>query len=249
VRDGLATAPSTHYDLVLANPPFGKKSSITMVGADGNGSNDGDLAVSRPDFWATTSNKQLNFVQHIVRMLKIGGAAAVVVPDNVLFEGGAGAKIRERLMHECDLHTILRLPTGLFYAQGVKANVLFFERKAASEKPWTKDVWVYDFRTNANFTLKTRQLQRSDLDSFVEVYNPGDRSKRVESEQFKKWSYDEISKRSGFNLDIWASVKDDSLTDAASLLPPDEIARQIVERLSSALEKFQLVAAELQTND
>jgi type I restriction enzyme M protein len=246
VRDGLATPPSTHFDLVLANPPFGKKSSITMVGADGNGSSDGDLAVSRPDFWATTSNKQLNFLQHIVRMLKINGSAAVVLPDNVLFEGGAGAKIRERLMHECAVHTILRLPTGLFYAQGVKANVVFFERKAASEKPWTKDVWVYDFRTNQNFTLKTRQLKRSDLDSFVTAYSPGDRSKRVESEQFKRWSYEEIAKRPGFNLDIWASVKDESLTDAASLLPPDEIAAQIVERLSSALEKFQAVAAELQ---
>ena len=124
--------------------------------------------MSRPDFWATTSNKQLNFLQHIVRMLKIGGRAAVVLPDNVLFEGGAGEKIRRRLLHECDVHTILRLPTGLFYAQGVKANVLFFERKAASETPWTKKVWVYDFRTNANFTLKTRQLKRADLDAFVD---------------------------------------------------------------------------------
>jgi type I restriction enzyme M protein len=148
-------------------------------------------------------------------------------------------------MYECDLHTILRLPTGLFYAQGVKANVLFFDRKAASETPWTKDIWVYDFRTNQNFTLKTRQLKRSDLDGFVEAFSAEDRSKRVESEQFKRWSYEEIAKRSAFNLDIWASVKDESLTDAASLLPPDEIAAQIVERLSSALEKFQLVAEEL----
>jgi type I restriction enzyme M protein len=245
VRDGLATPPSKHYDMVLANPPFGKKSSITMVGADGNGSSDGALNVSRPDFWATTSNKQLNFVQHIVRMLKINGSAAVVLPDNVLFEGGAGAKIRERLMHECDLHTILRLPTGLFYAQGVKANVLFFERKAASEKPWTKAVWVYDLRTNQNFTLKTRQLKRSDLDGFVAAYAGQDRSSRVETDEFKEWRYEDIAKRAGFSLDLWASLKDDSLTDAASLLPPDEIAAQIVERLSSALEKFQVVAAEL----
>ena len=249
VRDGLATPPSTHYDMVLANPPFGKKSSITMVGADGNGSGDSELAVSRPDFWATTSNKQLNFVQHIVRMLKIGGSAAVVVPDSVLFEAGAGAKIRERLMHECDLHTILRLPTGLFYAQGVKANVLFFERKSAAETPWTKEVWIYDFRTNKNFTLKTRQMKRSDLDGFVEAYCAEDRSKRIESEEFQRWSYDDIAQRPGFNLDIWASVKDDSLTDASGLLPPDEVAAQIVERLSSALQKFQLVAAELQSSE
>jgi type I restriction enzyme M protein len=181
-------------------------------------------------------------------MLKIGGSAAVVLPDNVLFEGGAGAKIRERLLHECDLHTILRLPTGLFYAQGVKANVLFFVRKAASDTPWTKAVWVYDFRTNQNFTLKTRQMKRSDLDDFVAAYCPEDRSKRGESEQFKRWSYEDIAKRPSFNLDIWASVKDESLTDAASLLPPDEIAAQIVERLSSALEKFELVAEELQAS-
>jgi type I restriction enzyme M protein len=245
VRDGLATPPSTHYDMVLANPPFGSKSSIKMVGADGKAASNGDVAVSRPDFWATTSNKQLNFLQHIVRMLKIGGTAAVVLPDNVLFEGGAGAKIRERLMHECVLHTILRLPTGLFYAQGVKANVLFFGRKPASESPATKEVWVYDFRTNQNFTLKTRQLKRSDLDGFVEAYATADCSNRVESNQFKRWSYEEIAKRDGFNLDLWASVKDESVTDAASLLPPDEIAAQIVERLSSALEKFQLVADEL----
>jgi type I restriction enzyme M protein len=245
VRDGLATSPSTHFDMVLANPPFGSKSSIKMVGADGKGSSNGEVAVSRPDFWATTSNKQLNFLQHIVRMLKIGGSAAVVLPDNVLFEAGAGAKIRERLMHECDLHTILRLPTGLFYAQGVKANVLFFDRKAASETPATREVWVYDFRTNQNFTLKTRQLKRSDLDGFVDAYCPGDRSKRVESDHFKRWGYGDITKRDSFNLDIWADVRDGSVTDAASLLPPGEIAAQIVERLSSALEKFQFVVAEL----
>jgi type I restriction enzyme M protein len=207
----------------------------------------GDLAVSRPDFWATTSNKQLNFLQHIVRTIHIGGRAAVVLPDNVLFESGAGEKIRRRLLHECDVHTILRLPTGLFYAQGVKANVVFFERKPASETPWTKTTWVYDLRTNQNFTLKTRQLKRSDLDDFVAQYRADDRRERIETENFKPWSYDEIAARTGFNLDIWASVKDESLTDAASLLPPEEIAGMIVERLQSALSRFENVAAQLQT--
>ena len=249
VRDALATPPAVHYDMVLANPPFGKKSSITMVGADGKESSNGDLAVSRPDFWATTSNKQLNFVQHIVRMLKMHGSAAVVVPDNVLFEGGAGEKIRRRLLHECSVHTILRLPTGIFYAQGVKANVLFFERKPASEEPWTKTVWVYDFRTNQNFTLKTRQLKRSDLDEFVAAYKPGRIGERVESEQFKPWTYEELAARPSFSLDLWASLKDLSLTDAASLLHPAEIAAQIVERLSSALERFEGVASELESGD
>jgi type I restriction enzyme M protein len=245
VRDGLVTPPAVHYDMVLANPPFGKKSSLTMVGADGKESSNGDLAVARPDFWATTSNKQLNFVQHIVRMLRMQGAAAVVVPDNVLFEGGAGEKIRRRLLHECNVHTILRLPTGIFYAQGVKANVLFFERKPASQTPWTKTVWVYDFRTNQRFTLKTRQLKRTDLDEFVSAYKPGKIGERIESERFKAWAYDEIASRPGFTLDLWASVKDTALSDGASLLPPAEIAAQIVERLNAALERFEHVAVEL----
>jgi type I restriction enzyme M protein len=111
--------------------------------------------IRRDDFWASTSNKQLNFLQHVKSLLKIHGRAAIVVPDNVLFEDGAGETIRRKLLHECDVHTLLRLPTGIFYAQGVKANVLFFNRKPASETPWTKTLWIYDFRTNQHFTLKT----------------------------------------------------------------------------------------------
>jgi type I restriction enzyme M protein len=243
-RDSLSTAPATHVEMVLANPPFGKKSSITHVAAEGNDSN-GDLAVSRPDFWASTSNKQLNFLQHIVRMLKINGSAAVVVPDNVLFEGGAGEKIRRRLLHECEVHTLLRLPTGLFYAQGVKANVLFFWRRAASETPSTKTVWVYDFRTNQNFTLKTRQMKRSDLNDFAAQYRPGKLLERVETENFRPWTYEAIAARPGVNLDIGASVKDTSIVDTATLAPPDEIAAQIVERLSVALARFEAVQARL----
>jgi type I restriction enzyme M protein len=134
--------------------------------------------IERDDFWATTSNKQLNFVQHIKTLLKIHGRAAVVLPDNVLFEGGAGETIRKKLLHECDVHTLLRLPTGLFYAQGVKANVLFFEKKPASETPWTKQLWIYDLRTNKHFTLKTNPLTRADLNEFVALYNPADRPQR-----------------------------------------------------------------------
>ena len=105
-------------------------------------------------------------------LLKIHGRAAIVVPDNVLFEGGAGETVRRKLLHECDVHTLLRLPTGVFYAQGVKANVLFFDRKPASETPWTKKLWIYDFRTNEHFTLKTNPLKREDLDDFVACYRP-----------------------------------------------------------------------------
>ncbi|MCD6030812.1 MAG: methylase, partial [Thermomicrobiales bacterium] len=133
------------------------------IGEDGTQERE-TLTVVREDFWATTSNKQLNFVQHIKSLLAIPGRAAVVVPDNVLFEGGAGETVRRKLLHDFDVHTLLRLPTGIFYAQGVKANVLFFDRKPASATPWTTDLWIYDLRTNKNFTLKTNPLRRSDLD-------------------------------------------------------------------------------------
>ena len=182
-------------------------------------------------------------------MLKINGKAAVVLPDNVLFEGGVGEKVRRQLLHECDVHTILRLPTGLFYAQGVKANVLFFKRHAASETPATNTVWVYDLRTNQNFTLKTRQLKRADLDDFVAQFRPGRLEERVETENFKPWKYEEVDARPGFNLDIGASVKDTSIVDASSLAPPSEIAAAIVERLTSALERFEAVRTELAAAD
>jgi len=134
VDDALKADPGVRFDMVLTNPPFGRKSSVTVVGADGEARRE-DLTVVRDDFWATTSNKQLNFVQHVKSLLTINGRAAVVVPDNVLFEGGAGETIRRKLLRECDLYTLLRLPTGIFYAGGVKANVLFFDRKPPSERP------------------------------------------------------------------------------------------------------------------
>ena len=129
VGDALAADPGERLEVVLANPPFGKKSSTVIVGEDGRTSTEKDT-IERDDFWATTSNKQLNFVQHIKTLLATHGRAAVVLPDNVLFEGGAGETIRKKLLHECNVHTLLRLPTGLFYAQGAKANVVFFERRA-----------------------------------------------------------------------------------------------------------------------
>ena len=162
---------------MLTNPPFGKKSSTTIVGEEGKVSKERDI-VERGDFWTTTSNKQLNFVQHVKTLLKQNGRAAVVVPDNVLFEGGAGETIRRKLLHECDVHTLLRLPTGLFYAQGVKANVLFFDKNPAGETPWTKRLWIYDLRTNMHFTLKTNPLKREDLDEFVKCYHAENRHER-----------------------------------------------------------------------
>ena len=200
--------------------------------------------MEREDFWATTKNKQLNFLQHVRSILKINGRAAIVVPDNVLFEGGAGETIRRRLLHECDVHTLLRLPTGIFYAQGVKANVLFFDRKPASETPWTKTLWIYDLRTNKHFTLKTKQMTRADLDDFVACYNPANRYERQETERFQAFSYEEIIKRDKVNLDItW--LRDESVEDAASLPEPETLAEEIVEDLQMALEQFAAISADL----
>jgi len=167
--DSLRGDPGTRFDLVLTNPPFGKKSSVMVVNASGDQEREA-LTVVRDDFWASTSNKQLNFLQHVKTLLKVPGRAAVVVPDNVLFEGGAGETIRRKLLHECDVHTLLRLHTGIFYAQGVKANVLFFDRKPASATPWTQALWIYDLRTNMHLTLKTNPPTRSDLADFVTCY-------------------------------------------------------------------------------
>jgi type I restriction enzyme M protein len=244
VKDALLQEPSQKVDVVLANPPFGKKSSVTVIGEDGSVSSEVETIV-RDDFWATTSNKQLNFLQHIRSMLRIGGRAAVVVPDNVLFEGGAGETIRRRLLHECSVHTLLRLPTGIFYAQGVKANVLFFVRKPASAAPQTKHLWVYDLRTNQRFTLKTRPLKKADLQPFIDAYRTGALGQRQEAENFKRYSYEELAERPGFNLDIWANVTDDSLTDPAHLPAPEVIAAQIVEDATAGIEAFAAGAAEL----
>ena len=246
VQDSLIAPPAERWSVVLSNPPFGTKSAVTMIGADGGKVRE-DRAIERQDFVTTTSNKQLNFVQHIATILDINGRAAVVVPDNVLFEGGAGETIRRRLLRDFDVHTMLRLPTGIFYAQGVKANVLFFQKKVASESNWTKRLWVYDLRTNKHFTLKQRPLTRSDLDEFVEVYLPGrPASEREERERWRSFSYEEIIARDKTNLDIsW--LKDDTLEDLDELPSPDVIAREIVEELTAALEEFGAVAISLES--
>jgi type I restriction enzyme M protein len=246
VGDSLAAKDSNNYEMVLTNPPFGKKSSITIINEEGEESREA-LTVYRDDFWATTSNKQLNFVQHIVSLLKMNGRAAVVVPDNVLFEGGAGETIRRKLLESCDVHTLLRLPTGIFYAQGVKANVLFFDRKPASETAWTKALWIYDLRTNQHFTLKTNPLKRSDLDDFVQCFNPANRFERKESERFRCFSYEELRKRDKLSLDItW--LRDESLEDTDNLPDPAVLAAEIVEDLQAALDQFAQIAADLAKN-
>ncbi len=241
-KDALA-GKHGEYDLILANPPFGKKSSVTVVNEAGEQSRE-SLTINRDDFWASTSNKQLNFLQHIFTILKQHGRAAVVLPDNVLFEGGAGETIRRELLKQADVHTLLRLPTGIFYAQGVKANVLFFDRKPAREQPWTERLWIYDLRTNQHFTLKERTLKRSDLDDFVACYHPSNRHERQESDKFKSFTYEEMTKRDKVNLDLFW-LKDESLEDSANLPDPDVLAAEIMEDLEAALQQFAAIASNL----
>jgi type I restriction enzyme M protein len=224
---------------VLTNPPFGKKSSYKVVGEDGQVSSEREN-YEREDFKFTTSNKQFNFLQHIMTIMDDRGRAGVVLPDNVLFEAGrAGEGIRKRLLEQFNFHTLLRLPTGIWYSQGVKANVLFFDKRPASKTVQTKDLWIYDFRTNIHFTLKTNPLKGGDLDDFVKCYKA-----RKEADRFRCFTYDELIQRDKLNLDIFW-LKDDSLQDVDSLPAPDIIAAEIVENLQAALEQFTAVAEEL----
>lgn len=249
--DALVMQPDKTVDYVLANPPFGKKSSMTFTNEEGEQEKD-ELTYNRQDFWATTSNKQLNFLQHIRSMLKTTGQAAVVLPDNVLFEGGAGETVRKKLMETTELHTILRLPTGIFYAQGVKANVLFFDNRAAGKGVATKDVWYYDYRTNIHHTLKRNPLRLENLREFVECYRPGSRHKRAETwhaeknpdGRWRKYSYAELAARDKTSLDLFW-LKDDSLADLDNLPEPADLAEEIIENIEAGLASFRTVAATL----
>ncbi len=248
--DSLLTDPGYRVDYVLTNPPFGKKSSITMTNEEGEEEEE-ELVYNRQDFWTTSSNKQLNFVQHINTILKATGKAAVVVPDNVLFEGGAGETVRKKLLQTTDLHTILRLPTGIFYKPGVKANVIFFDKRPANPDMQTKEIWIYDFRTNIHFTLKQHPMTDADLLDFIACYNPENRHERKEtwSEEnpdgrWRRFSVDEILKRDKTSLDIFW-IKDKSLADLDNLPDPDVLADDIIENLQSALESFQELKKQL----
>lgn len=250
-NDALVAASGQSFDYVLANPPFGKKSSMSFTNDEGEEETD-DLTYNRQDFWATTSNKQLNFVQHIRTMLKTTGRAAVVVPDNVLFEGGAGETVRQNLLKTTDLHTILRLPTGIFYANGVKANVIFFDNREANKAPWTKDIWYYDYRTNIHHTLKKKPLRFENLADFIDCYNPKNRHKRKATwnaeknpeGRWRKFSYEELTARDKTSLDVFW-LKDKSLTDLDNLPEPEDLAEEIIENLEAGLSGFRAVLAGL----
>lgn len=248
--NSLISPPSLTFDYVLANPPFGKKSSMNFTNEEGEQETE-NLTYNRQDFWATTSNKQLNFVQHIRTMLRTTGRAAVVVPDNVLFEGGAGETIRRKLLHNTDLHTILRLPTGIFYAQGVKANVIFFDNRPASPDPQTSKVWYYDYRTNVHHTLKLKPMTYDHLRDFVECYNPMNRHVRKETwsednpdGRWRAYSREELLQRDKASLDVFW-LKDASMTDLENLPEPEVLAEEIMEHLRSALNSFESVKGSL----
>lgn len=241
--DSLLADPGRKWTYIFTNPTFGRKQSFKVF------TEDGDIDVEREDyqrtdFTVTTGNKQLNFLQHIMTILAEQGTAAVVVPDNVLFEAGGGERIRRRLLTAFDSHTLLRLPTGIFYKQGVKANVLFFDKKPASETPWTKRLWIYDFRANQRFTLKERPLKHEDLADFIAVGRLANRHKRKETERFRPFDYATLIQRDKLNLDIFW-LRDASQEDPDTLPPPEEIAAEIAESLEAALARFRSVAARL----
>ncbi len=251
--DSLAADPGERFSVVLTNPPFGKKSSVSFVTEEVSLEKE-EVSYERQDFWTTTKNKQLNFLQHVFTLLDVGGRCAIVVPDNVLFEGGAGETIRRRLLRSCDVHTLLRLPTGIWYAPGVKANVLFFDKRPGREEAWTKDLWVYDLRTNTHFTLKKNPLRRHHLEEFIGLYNPENRHEREPSYgeetpegRWRRYSYEEIMRREGANLDLtW--IRDKTLEDSVGLEDPDTIAEEIADDLQAALEQFAAIATDLRHN-
>ena len=240
-QDALQEIPKERYDYVLANPPFGQKRSLGTLSQKKD-------YYHRPDFWVKTASKPLNFLQHIKTLLKPTGQAAVIVPDNVLFEGGAASMVRRKLLETTDLHTILRLPAGIFYRAGVKTNVLFFDNKPALKKPWTKEVWFYDYRTNIRHTFKNNPLQFEYLVPFIECYQAQNResSKEFWSEKnptgrWRKFSYEELIARDNGNWDVhW--LKDETAMDVEHLPTLEILAAKVAESLRDSLSEFLLLS-------
>jgi type I restriction enzyme M protein len=240
IADSLESKPET-VDMVLTNPPFGKKSSFTIIGAGGKKQTD-KISYERSDFWATTSNKQLNFVQHVYSMLKKDGRAAVVVPDNVLFEGGAGEKIRRELLQRSAVHTLLRLPTGIWYSPGVKANVLFFDKKPLAVAPATKEIWVYDLRSSKKFSVRQSPIECEDLSDFIQCYRADDPTKRQETPLFRKFKYSEIMERDKANLDFqWQDETVTGIQDET----PQALMKEILKDLEEAMREFSAAQSEM----
>lgn len=233
--DSLINQPDVLYDVILANPPFGARPS-------------GAVTLNRPDFYVTTSNNQLNFLQHMMRLLKDGGRAAIVLPDNVLFEGTAGKVIRQKLLTEFNLHTILRMPTGIFYKPGVKTNVLFFTKGQP-----TKDIWYYDYRTNVHHTLKQKPMKRSDLDDFVACYHADDISQREEtynaetnpSGRWRKFSAADFLATDKIGMDVtW--IKPESGENDMSLAELLDTIGDKAEKINEAVKTLQALLANIE---
>ena len=242
-RDSLKSAPADQFEVVVTNPPFGTRGSVTYA-TEGRAKETGELTVPRPDFWVATANKQLNFLQHVYSLLKPYGRAAIVVPDNVLFEGGAAATIRRRLLESCDVHTLLRLPAGLFYASGVKANVLFFEKLSTcnSEKA-CGSIWVYDMRSSKRFSLKTNPMVKADLEEFVRLYrsNRSMSCKPPATDSTVRWrGYNQETIRTSEECSLDIVWRTDSAEDKRTGIDRlDELSRLIAEDLCRALEHVQ----------
>jgi len=231
--DSLAVPPAEQVDVVLSNPPFGVKGSVTYAATNGSGAAEA-LTVVRPDFWVRTANKQLNFVQHIAACLNEGGRAAIVVPDNVLYESGAATAIRRRLLENFDVHTLLRVPAGLFYAAGINANVLFVERRRAREGA----LWVYDLRSGNRFSLKKRPLRADDLHDFVTQYGtpgPAGRAARAETSRWRRFAHAELLASEDVRLDLSWDVSEPE-SKVVGLARVDELSAQITADLERALE-------------
>jgi type I restriction enzyme M protein len=231
-QDSLKELPKIQVDVVLTNPPFGIRGSVTYSQDRRLSRSDDALTIIRPDFWVQTANKQLNFLQHIVALLKPGGRAATVVPDNVLFETGAAVAIRRRLLETCRVHTLLRLPAGLFYAQGVKSNVVFFDRPLIARQKSASDViWAYDLRSDKRFSVKTKPLQREDLEEFVTLSTA---NVRRAGERFRSFDAAQILATTECRLDVaWENEAIQARTPGLARL--DEISRLVAEDLQRAL--------------
>jgi type I restriction enzyme M protein len=246
--DALREPTGRQFTVVLTNPPFGTKGSLLGGGTSLDAGEEWLDEKTRSDFWVVTSNKQLNFLQHVFTILKPSGRCAIVVPDNVLFEGGAGAIIRRNLIERCHVHTLLRLPPGIFYAQGVKANVLFFDREIHVRRP---GLWVYDLRTNKHFTLRKRRIQRADFDDFVRCYCPGHIEKRKPTwneknpnGRWRKFALEDLLARDRTNLDLmW--IKDETSRSTSVGVSPQDLAAKIARDLRLALERFESVSTRL----
>lgn len=250
--DSLQAPSLIKANVVITNPPFGVKGSVTYSAEERpNPKNTDALTIVRSDFWVETANKQLNFLQHIYGLLKPGGRAAVVVPDNVLFEGGAAAAIRRRLLEFLDVHTLLRLPAGLFYAQGVKANVLFFDRPIPSlaSNAVSRHLWVYDLRSDNRFSLKTRPIRAEDLAEFVKLYRSGRLSERQHEEtkngaipRWRAFATKDILSTEQCSLDLLRETEVVA-SRKSGLVRLDEISQLVADDLTRALAQIALVRA------